>query len=84
MLPKELTAQVQDEVKRLKEVTDKFLQTYKQICIHRGGPLWQKGEIETVFHYARNEVIPMMEQQGMDSRAVQALCSWAERSLMAS
>lgn len=79
MLPKELNEQTGAHVKRLKEAQDDFLQTYRELCVHCGGPQWQKEQSEMVFHRVRTEIIPMMEQAGMDHQAVQALCSWAER-----
>ena len=82
MLTQELTDQVRTEVKRLKEVQDQFLQTYKRYCAHFGGPEWRKKHIEMVFHRVREEVIPIMEGAGMDHKAVQALCAWAENLLM--
>jgi hypothetical protein len=82
MIPKELAEQVRTEVKHLKEEQEKFLQTYRRLCVHCGGPEWQKEEIEIVFHHVRREVIPIMEQAGMEHPAVQALCSWAEKLLV--
>jgi hypothetical protein len=81
MIPKELAEQVQTEVRQFKEVQDKFMQTYRQLCVHYGGPRWQK-KIETRFHEVRREVIPLMEQAGLDRHSVQALCSWAEGLVM--
>jgi len=82
MITQELTDQVRTEVKRLKEVQDQFLQTYKRYCAHFGGSEWRKAEMEMVFHRVRQEVIPLMEGAGMDPKAVQALCAWAEKLLM--
>jgi hypothetical protein len=81
MITSELAEQVRTEVKRLKELQDQFLLTYKRLCIQDGGPQWRK-EIEKVFHHVRREVIPIMEQAGVEPNAVQALCSWAEKLLM--
>ena len=68
------------EVNLLKEGQDRFLQTYKRLCVHYGGPEWRSEEdIESVFHHVRKEIIQVMEQAGMDPHAVQAFCSWAER-----
>ena len=78
MMTKELADQVRSEVQRFKAVQDDFLQTYKQLCAHHGGPGWRGKEAETVFHQVRRDIIPIMENAGMDDRAVQALCSWAE------
>ena len=53
------------------------MQTYKRLCTHYGGPKWRKGkDIETIFHQVRKEIITVMERAGMDSKEVQALCSW--------
>jgi hypothetical protein len=82
MIPKELADQVRTEIKALKEVHDQFLHTYQRICVHNGGAEWRKGEIETLFHVVRKEIIPIMEQVGMEHREVQALCAWVERSIM--
>jgi hypothetical protein len=82
MIPNELAKQVQMEVKHLKEEQDKFLETYRRLCVHFGGPEWQKEEIEVVMHHVRREVIPIMEQAGLEHQAVQALCSWAEKLLL--
>jgi hypothetical protein len=82
MIPNDLADQVRDEVKRFMEVRDLFLQTYKRLCAHCGGPEWQKDEAEVLFHQVRMEVIPLMEQVGADPTVVQALCSWAERPLL--
>ncbi len=49
---------------------------------HFGGPDWRNEEIEIVFHHVRKEIIPVMEQAGMDHNAVQALCSWAAKLVM--
>ena len=83
MIPRELAEQVRMEVERLNEVQDKFLQTYKRICAHLSGPDWRKEkDIESVFYHVRREIIPIMEQAGMDSKQVQALCSWAANLVM--
>ena len=82
MIPTELTDQVRDEVKRFTEVRDQFLQTYKRLCAHVGGPEWQRDEAEVLFHQVRMEIIPIMEQVGAEPAVVQALCSWAERPLL--
>ena len=79
MMTKELAEQVRAEVKQFREVQDKFLQTYKQLCLQFGGPEWKKKYIDKVFHQVRDEVIPIMEQLGMDPNAVQAMCGWAEK-----
>jgi hypothetical protein len=81
MIPQELEDQVRGEVRQLKDVQDKFLETYRKLCLHFGGPRWQK-EIETLFHQVRREVIPIMEQAGLEHHSVQALCSWAERLVL--
>jgi hypothetical protein len=82
MITKELAEKVRSEVRQLKSVQDEFLQTYKQLCVHLGGREWGKGKIELVFHRVRSEIIPIMEEVGMDQKSVQALCSWAERQDM--
>jgi hypothetical protein len=82
MMTKELAEQVRAEVKLFTEVQDKFLQTYQQLCLHHGGPEWKKKHIDKVFHQVRDEVIPIMEELGMDHNAVQALCAWAEKLVM--
>jgi hypothetical protein len=82
MIPKELAEQMRSEVQRLKEVGDEFLHTWKELCAHFGGPSWHRAEIEMVFHRVRKEVIPIMEQAGMEPGAVQALCAWAEKVVM--
>jgi hypothetical protein len=82
MIPRELAEQVRSEVQRLKAVQDEFLQTYKQVCVHHGGPEWPKKKVEFVLHRVREEIIPIMEATGMDPKSVQALCSWAERQEM--
>jgi hypothetical protein len=79
MIPKEVSDQLQDQVKRLKQAGDEFLQTYKHLCVHFGGEQWQKEPSELISHRVRSEVIPVMEQAGMDPQAVQGFCSWAER-----
>jgi hypothetical protein len=81
MIPNELAEQVRLEIKRLKDVQDDFLQTYKRVCLHHGGPDGLRKESEVVFHQVRADVIPLMEQLGMDRQSVQALCSWAENLL---
>jgi hypothetical protein len=78
----ELADQVRSEVQRIKAVQDEFLQTYRQLCTQHGGPGWRGKDAETVFHQVRQEVIPIMEHAGMDDRAIQALCSWAERLVL--
>jgi hypothetical protein len=81
MIKSELAEQVRAEVKSLKQVQEQFLQTYKQLCADNGGPEWDRANIETVFHKVRKEIIPIMEQAGMDPTAVQAMCSWAEKHI---
>ncbi len=83
MIPTDLAEQLRGEVQRFKDVQDQFLQTYQRLCAHFGGAAWRgHKEVEVTLHHVRAEVIPVMEQAGMDQRAVQALCAWAERSLM--
>jgi hypothetical protein len=83
MIPKELADQVRAEAHALKEAGDRFLQTYARLCDHHGGPGWQRGQTEVVFHQVRREVIPILQQAGMTDKSVQALCSWAEKMVMA-
>jgi hypothetical protein len=85
MLSKELADQVRSEIQRVKDVQDAFLQTYQRLCARHGGLERQpdNSDSETVFHHVRGEVIPIMEQLGMDLQTAQALCSWAERKLRA-
>jgi hypothetical protein len=82
MTTNELTEQVRTEVKRFKEVQEQLLQTHKGLCVLNGGPDWQRHP-EDVFPLVRREIIPIMEQIGMDAKAVQALCAWAERMALA-
>jgi hypothetical protein len=79
MLTNELAQEARQGVQRLKEVHDAFLQTYKKLCMHFGGADWQKKKLEMVFHRVRQEIVPLMEQAGMDPKEVQALCAWAEK-----
>ena len=79
MIPNDLADQVRAEVKLFKQAQDKFLETYRLLCVHCGGAKWQTEELATVFHHVRREVIPVMEQAGIEHQAVQALCSWAEK-----
>jgi hypothetical protein len=81
MIPNELAEQVRLEIKRLKDVVEDFLQTYKRLCLHHGGPDGLRKDSELVFHRVRADIIPLMEQLGMDHPSVQALCSWAENLL---
>ena len=83
MIPKQLAEQVQSQLKRFKGAQDEFLQTYQQLCARHGGLERQpdNSDSETVFGRVRDEVIPIMEQVGMDQHAVQRLCSWAEGQL---
>jgi hypothetical protein len=83
MLPKDLAEQVRSQLKRFKDVQDEFLHTYQQLCTRHGGLERQadNSDSEIVFGRVRGEVIPIMEQLGMDQLAVQRLCSWAEGQL---
>jgi hypothetical protein len=56
--------------------------TYSKLCAHYGGADWQKKKIEMVLHRVREEIVPIMEQAGMDPKEVQALCAWAEKNAM--
>jgi hypothetical protein len=83
MIPADLAEQLRAEAKRLKELQDQFLQTYRRLCAHHGGPDWQKDkDIDVTFYHVRGEVIPVLEQAGMDARSVQALCAWAEKMVL--
>ena len=83
MIPADLAEQVRAEVGRFKELQDQFLQTYQRLCAHHGGPRWRdEEETEVVFYHVRGEIMPIMEQAGLDHKAVQALCSWAEGLIM--
>jgi hypothetical protein len=79
MVPQELAEQLRAGVKTLKQGQEKFLQIYKQLCLHYGGPQWHQKDVETVFYNVRREIIPLMEQAGMDRNSVQALCAWAAK-----
>ena len=82
MIPKEFSDQIQAEVASLKKGQDQFLETYKKLCAHCGEGEWPRKEFEMIFHRVRREVIPIMEQAGMDHASVQGLCSWAERQVL--
>ena len=82
MMTKELADQLRAEVAQLKAVHDQFLRTYRQLCLHYGGPQWNGKDSEVVFHRVRGEIIPTMEEADMDDKSVQALCSWAERRVL--
>ena len=58
MIPSELAEQIRDEVKSLKEGQDRFLQTYKRLCVHFGGPEWQRKDVETVFRLVKQRDFP--------------------------
>ena len=79
MIPNDLAEQVRTEVQSLKNAQDQFLQTYKRLCVHYGGAEWQKKKIDRTFHEVRREIIPIMDQAGLEQQAIQALCSWAEK-----
>jgi hypothetical protein len=78
----ELKDQVRAEVQQLKDAGERFLETYRQLCVTHGAPKWPKGDIEMVFHRVRSEIIPIMEEAGMDPNSVEGLCSWAEKRVM--
>jgi hypothetical protein len=79
MIPKELAEQVRTQVRGLKDTQAAFLQTYLRLCEQIGGARWRKDHSDVVSHQVRQEIVPIMEQAGMDHQSVQALCSWAER-----
>jgi hypothetical protein len=82
MIANELAEQLRAEVRRFKEVQDEFLQTYRRLCLEFGGSKWPKAKVDLVLHRVRQEVIPIMEEVGLDPNAVQALCSWAEKLVL--
>jgi len=77
MIPNELAEQLRSEIKQLKKAQEAFLETFKRLCDYHGGPDGLRKRSETVFHHVRADIIPVMEELGMDPRSVQALCSWA-------
>jgi hypothetical protein len=82
MIPADLAEQLRAEVGRFKELQDQFLRTYERLCVHHGGSAWRNDkDVEVVLYHVRGEVIPVMEQAGLDPNAVQALCAWVERLL---
>lgn len=83
MIPKPLADQVHSQLMRFKAAQDEFLQTYQHLCARHGGLERQpdNSDCETVFGRVRTEVIPIMEQVGLDKQAVQRLCAWAEGQL---
>lgn len=78
MIPNEIAEQLRSEIQQLKEAQEAFLETFERLCHHHGGPNGLRKKSEMVFHHVRDDVIPVMEQLGMDHRSVQALCAWAE------
>jgi hypothetical protein len=82
MLPPDLAEQTQTTVKRLKQSLDAFLETYQRLGTHQRDPKWPRGHIDVVTHLVRKDLIPVMEQAGMEHQAVQAVCSWAERMII--
>ena len=84
MVPQEITQQLRDEAHRLKEAQEMFLKTYRQLCIHLGKDEWTKRQFEMVFHLVRKEILPLMEQAGIDAASVQALCASTEHVLVRS
>lgn len=79
MMPNELTEQLRSEIKNLKGAQEAFLKTVEALCKYHGGPNGLRKKSEMVFHRVRSDIIPMMEQAGMDQWSAQALCSWAEQ-----
>jgi hypothetical protein len=82
MMPADMAEQAQTTVKRVKQALDAFLQTYQQLGDRQGDHKWPRGHVDVVSHMIRKELIPVMEQAGMDHQATQALCAWAERMIM--
>jgi hypothetical protein len=82
MLPPDLAEQTQTTVKRLKQSLDAFLETYQRLGNNQHDPKWPRGHIDVVTHMIRKDVIPVMEQAGMEHQAVQSLCAWAERMII--
>lgn len=83
MVPNELAEQVKTKVKRLTEAGGEFLQAYERLCAHCGGADWQKkDELEHVFYQVRREVVPLMQQAGVDPKDIDALCSWAAKRVV--
>jgi len=67
----------------LKVSQEQFMQTYRRLCAHHGGAGWRSDkDIDVIFYHVRGEIIPIMEEAGMDHEAVQALCWWAEKLIM--
>lgn len=81
MIPNELAEQLRKEGKHLKEAQEAFLATFERLCNLHGGATGLRKKSEMVFHRVRSDVIPVMEQLGMDHRSVEALCTWAEHLL---
>ena len=82
MMTKGLQDQLRANVAQLKAGQDQFFQTYRQLCLHHGGPDWRGKDSEVVFHHVRAEIIPVMEAADMDHKSIQALCAWAERRVL--
>jgi hypothetical protein len=82
MLKTEIADQVRAEVRQMKQAGEQFLETYRQLCAAHGAPKWPSGNIEMVFHRVRSEIIPVMEEAGMDANSVESLCTWAEKRVM--
>jgi hypothetical protein len=84
MLSQETIQKLRDEVHRLKDAQHMFFETYKHLCVQLGGDEWTKRRFEPVFHLVRKEILPIMEQAGMDEPAIQTLCTSAEHVLLRS
>jgi hypothetical protein len=82
MLSQETIQKLRDEIHRLKEAQHRFFEMYKHLCIQLGGDEWTKRRFEPVFHLVRKEILPIMEQAGMDVAAAQTLCLSAEQVLL--
>ena len=78
MIPDEFAEPLRLEIKRLKEAQEGFLEIFGRLCNYHGGPNGLRKKREMVLHRVRADIIPVMQQFGMDQRSVQALCVWAE------
>jgi hypothetical protein len=82
MVPDDIAPQLRSEIQRLKEAQEAFLKTYERLCTHHGGPTGLQKKSEMVFTRVRGDIIPIMNQLGMDQESVQAMCAWAEHVIV--
>jgi hypothetical protein len=82
MVPDEFAAQLRSEVQRLKEAQEAFLKTFQRLCEYHGGPTGLRKKSEMVFTRVRGDIIPVMNELGMDQESVQAMCAWAEHVIV--